>query len=106
MTTRAQIRELITTDRFPAPTKPFHTAGFTSRPITIFFTSGAADYLPPESKNDRRFMVVEAPKPKRLAHTGCPIQMDGPYYARSEHPSRPMASALLLLLVAAALKGG
>lgn len=109
MTARAHIKELITApgDRFPAPTKPFHTAGFPARPITIFFTSGAVDFLPPGETNDRRFMVVEAPKPKRRAYTGCPIQVDGPYYARSKtRPLRPLASALLVALVAAVLRGG
>ncbi|MES2925705.1 MAG: hypothetical protein V4843_02755 [Pseudomonadota bacterium] len=56
---------------------------------------------------DRRFMVVEAPKPKRRAYTGCPIQVDGPYYARSKtRPLRPLASALLVALVAVVLRGG
>lgn len=92
MRSRACIKELITpSDSFPAPTKPFHAADLSARGITIFFTSGAVDCLPPESKNDRRFMVVEAPK--RYAHN-------------NQHPVRPVASALLLLLVAGMLRGG
>lgn len=109
MTARAHIKELLTAtgDRFPAPTKPFNAGDLTAHGITIFFTSGAVDCLPPEGTNDRRFMVVEAPKPKRRAYTGCPIQVDGPYYARSKaHPLRPLASALLVALVAAVLRGG
>lgn len=108
MTARAHIKELITPgDRFPAPTKPFNPGDLTARGITIFFTSGAVDFLPPEGTNDRRFMVVEAPKPKRRAYTGCPIQVDGPYYTRSKtRPLRPLASALLVALVAAVLRGG
>lgn len=108
MTTRTHFKELITTgDRFPAPTKPFHTAGLPERPFTVFFTSGSVDCLPAESKGDRRFMVVEAPKPKRRAFGGCPIQVDGPYYTRARnHLSRPIASALLIALVTAALRGG
>lgn len=101
MTTRTHIKELITTgDRFPAPTKHLRT-------VNIFFTSGAVDCLPAESSGDRRFMVVDAPKPKRRAYGGCPIQVDGPYYTRARHQlSRPIASALLIALVTAALRGG
>lgn len=109
MTARAHIKELITApgDSFPAPTKPFNPGDLTARGITIFFTSGAVDFLPPEGTNDRRFMVIEAPKPNRRAYTGCPIQVDGPYYARSKtHPLRPLASALLVALVAVVLRGG
>lgn len=107
MTSRADIKKLITTDRFPAPTKPFNPGDLTARSITIFFTSGAVDFLPTESKKDRRFMVVKAPKPKRRAYTGCPIEVDGPYYARNhQHRARAVVSALLLALVATALRGG
>lgn len=109
MTARAHIKELITApgDRFPAPTKPLNPGDLTARGITIFFTSGAVDFLQPEGTIDRRFMVVEAPKPKRRAHTCCPIQIDGPYYARNKaRPLRPLASALLVALVAAVLRGG
>ena len=92
MTARACIKELITPgDSFPAPTKPFHAADLSARGITVFFTSGAVDCLPPEGKNDRRFMAVEARK--RYTHT-------------SQHSVRPVASALLLLLVAGLLRGG
>lgn len=98
MNTRTHLNEPTTTgDRFPAPT----------RAVNIFFTSGAADCLPAESMGNRRFMVVEAPKPKRRAYSGCPIQVDGPYYTRARHQlSRPLASALLIALVTAALRGG
>ncbi len=107
MTARADIKKLITTDRFPAPTKPFNAGDLTARGITIFFTSGAVDCLRPESKNDRRFLVVKASKPKRRACSGCPIQVDGPYYARNhQHRARAVASALLMALVATALRGG
>ena len=45
--------------------------------------------------------------PTRRAHSGCPIQIDGPYRTRNKmRPVLTMAAALLLLLVAAVLMGG
>ena len=45
--------------------------------------------------------------PTRRAHSGCPIQIDGPYRTRNKMCSvLTMAAALLLLLVAAVLVGG
>lgn len=108
MTTRDQLKQLITRgDRFPAPTMPVSSAALPISGMKTFFTSGAADAIPEQLDNTRRFAVVEQPKPARKTTVACPIQLDGPYPAR-RHASRvkPVASVLLCALVAMALRGG
>lgn len=106
MTTRGQLKQLVTPgDRFPAPTMP--VSGATLRGMNVIFMSGAADAIPAEPDNTRRFMVVEQPRPARRGTAVCPIQLDGPYPARRASCSvRPVASALLCALIAMALRGG